>query len=185
MILFKSQKDWAEWLEKNHDTSSGIWVSIAKTKSGITSVSYAEAVETALCYGWIDGQRKSLDASSFLQKFTPRGEKSIWSKINREKAEALIRSRKVKPAGMKAIDRAKQNGRWEAAYDSPGRATVPSDLQAKLNQNPKAKAFFETLNSQNRYAILFRIQTAKKPETRAKRIQQFIRMLVKHERLYP
>jgi uncharacterized protein YdeI (YjbR/CyaY-like superfamily) len=138
-----------------------------------------------LCYGWIDGQKKSYDKSSWLQKFTPRGAKSIWSKINREKVERLIESGQMKPAGLKAVEAAKQDGRWEAAYDSFSSATVPDDFQAELDKNGEAKAFFATLNRQNKYAILFRIQTAKKAETRAKRIRQFIEMLEKKEKLYP
>src|SRR5262249_24343235 len=141
--------------------------------------------EVALCYGWIDGQRKSYDESSWLQRFTPRGPKSIWSKINREKAQELIKSGQMKPAGLKAVESAKQDGRWDAAYDSPGSAPGPADFQAELDKNAEAKAFFATHNSRNRYAILFRIQTAKKAETRAARIRQFIRMLENHEKLHP
>jgi uncharacterized protein YdeI (YjbR/CyaY-like superfamily) len=140
-------------------------------------VSYDEAVEVALCYGWIDGQSKSYDESSWLQKFTPRRTKSIWSKINREKVERLIKNGQMKPAGLQAIESAKQDGRWDAAYDLTVLPPLPSDFQAELDKNPAAQAFFATLNSQNRYAILFRIQTAKKAETRAKRIEQLIRML--------
>lgn len=185
MLLFKHQKDWSAWLDKNHAKSAGVWLRIAKKASGSPSVSYAEAVEMALCYGWIDGQGKSYDDSSWLQKFTPRGEKSIWSKINREKAQALIGSGRMKPAGLKAIERARQDGRWDRAYDSSRTATVPDDFQAELDKNAKAKAFFATLNRSNRYAILFRLQTARKAETRAKRIQQFISLLAKNEKLHP
>jgi uncharacterized protein YdeI (YjbR/CyaY-like superfamily) len=184
-MAFKRQKDWAGWLDKHHATSPGVWLRLAMKASKIQSISYAEALEVALCYGWIDGQRKSGDESSFLQKFTPRGAKSIWSKINREKAEALIRSGDMKPAGLQAVERAKQDGRWDAAYDSPSVASVPSDLQAELDKNAKAQAFFAALNSRNRYAILFRIQTAKKAETRARRIQQFVQMLERNEKVYP
>jgi uncharacterized protein YdeI (YjbR/CyaY-like superfamily) len=183
--MIEHQKDWAAWLDKNYATSPGVWLRLAKKASAIPSVSYDEALGVALCYGWIDGQKKSYDESSWLQKFTPRGVKSIWSKVNREKAQELIESGQMKPAGLEAVERAKQDGRWDAAYDSPGGASVPSDFQAELDRNAKAKAFFATLNSRNRYAILFRIQTAKKAETRAKRIQQFIRMLENHEKLYP
>ena len=162
-----------------------MWLRIARTSSAIASVSYAEALEVALCYGWIDGQRKSCDAGTYLQKFTSRGPRSIWSKINREKAETLIRSGRMKPAGLQAVQRARENGRWSAAYDSPSQARVPADLQAALDTHPKAKAFFATLNSQNRYAILHRIQTAKKADTRARRIERFVRMLEQHETLHP
>jgi uncharacterized protein YdeI (YjbR/CyaY-like superfamily) len=185
MVLFKRQKDWAVWLDKNHAASAGVWLRIAKKESEIKSVTYAEALEVALCYGWIDGQKKTYDETSWLQKFTPRGARSIWSKVNREKALKLIQDGHMKPAGLKAIERAKQAGQWDAAYDSPRGATVPDDFQAALDGNARAKAFFATLNSGNRYAILFRIQTAKKAETRAKRIQQFIQMLAKHEQLHP
>lgn len=184
MMQFKRQEDWTTWLDQHHASSTGVWLKLAKTSSEIASVSYAEALDVALCYGWIDGQKKSYDETTWLQKFTPRGERSIWSRINREKAQELIRNGQMKPAGLQAIQRAQQNGRWEAAYDSPSRASVPSDLQAALDENAEAKAFFVTLNSQNRYAILHRIQTAKKVETRAARIEQFIRMLEKHEKLY-
>lgn len=185
VMLFASQKDWAKWLDKNRASSSGLWLRLAKKASELKSVSYAEALDVALCYGWIDGQKKSYDDESWLQKFTPRGAKSIWSKINREKAESLIKAGAMKPAGLHAIERAKQDGRWDAAYDSQSKATIPEDFQAKLDRNPKAKDFFAELNSANRYAILWRIQTAKKAETRARRIQQFIEMLERNETIHP
>jgi uncharacterized protein YdeI (YjbR/CyaY-like superfamily) len=183
-LFFERQKDWAVWLDKNHATSSGVWLKLARKASGIQSVTYDEALEVALCYGWIDGQRKSHDETSWLQKFTPRGPKSIWSKINTEKAQRLIESGRMKPAGLKAIESAKQDGRWDAAYASQSKAAVPDDLQVELDRNAKAKAFFATLDSRNRYAILHRIHTAKKTETRARRIEQFIRMLEKKEKIY-
>ncbi|HMD20257.1 MAG TPA: YdeI/OmpD-associated family protein [Alloacidobacterium sp.] len=185
IIAFASQKEWAKWLKTNHLTSQGLWMQLAKKASGSPSVTYAEAIETALCYGWIDGQKQSHSAEAWLQKFTPRGRRSIWSKINREKAVALIEGGKMKPRGLAEVERAKQDGRWEQAYDSPGSATVPADLQTALNKSPKAKAFFATLESRNRYAILWRIQTAKKAATRAKRIDLFIKMLEKGERIHP
>lgn len=185
VMSFRQRKNWQTWLDKNHATATGIWLKLAKKGTGNQSVSYDEALEIALCYGWIDGQKKAHDESFWLQKFTPRGPKSVWSKINRTKAEELIKRGQVKPAGQKAIASAKQDGRWDAAYDSARGATVPSDLQAELDKNAKARAFFATLSGINRYAVLYRIQTAKKPETRAKRIQQFIRMLEKHETVYP
>jgi uncharacterized protein YdeI (YjbR/CyaY-like superfamily) len=183
-LLFPKQKDWADWLRKNHAKSPGVWLKLAKKTSGSQSVSYAEALEIALCYGWIDGQKKSYDESFWLQKFTPRGAKSIWSKINKAKAGELIKSGRMKPAGLNAVERAKQDGRWDAAYDLPSASTVPTDFQARLNKSAKAKAFFATLNSANRYAILFRIQTAKKAETRARKIEQFIEMLERKEQLH-
>lgn len=185
VVLFASQKDWAAWLNKNHAASSGLWLRLAKKAAALQSLTYAEALDVALCYGWIDGQKKSFDQESWLQKFTPRGAKSIWSKINREKVEALIKAGKMKPAGLQAIEKAKQDGRWEAAYDSQSKATVPDDFQAELDRNPEAKAFFATLNKANRYALLFRIQTAKKAEIRAKRIIQFIEMLEKQKSFHP
>ena len=185
ILPFANKKKWADWLTKQHDKSAGVWLKLAKKDSGIPSVTYDEALEVALCYGWIDGQKKGFDDQYWLQKFTPRGPKSIWSKINTVKAEKLIASGEVKPAGLKAIELAKQDGRWEAAYDSQKTMSVPDDFQAALEKNKKAKAFFATLNSVNRYAILFRIQTAKKAETRARRIQQSVEMLERNEKLYP
>ena len=185
IMLFEDQAAWAAWLEQNHADAPGLWLQHAKKAADLTSVGYADALDVALCYGWIDGQKKSYDDSSWLQKWTPRGRKSIWSKINREKALKLIERGDMQPAGLAEVERAKQDGRWEAAYDSHSTATVPGDLQAALDSNADASAFFATLNSTNRYAILFRIQTAKKPETRAKRIQDFIAMLARHEKLYP
>jgi len=184
IMLFASQKDWAKWLGKNHASSSGLWLRLAKKASELKSVNYAESLDVALCYGWIDGQKKSFDETSWLQKFTPRGAKSIWSKINREKAEALIKAGKMKSAGLQAIEKAKQDGRWDAAYDSQSKATVPEDFQAELDRNQRAKDFFATLSSVNRYAILFRIQTAKKAETRSSRIQKFIQMLENNQTIH-
>jgi uncharacterized protein YdeI (YjbR/CyaY-like superfamily) len=184
-LQFKTQKAFETWLAKNHAKAPGVWVQFAKKASGVQSITYAEAVEAALCYGWIDGQSKSIDDTAWIQKYTPRGPKSIWSKINRGKVEALIENGRMKPAGLAAIQSARKDGRWEAAYDPPSKSEVPPDLQAALDASPKAKAFFAALNSANRYAILFRTQTAKKPETRAKRIQQFVEMLEKGEKLYP
>ena len=158
---------------------------MAKKDSGTPSVTYAEAIEIALCYGWIDGQKQSHSAETWLQKFTPRGKKSIWSKINREKAVALIESGRMQATGLAEVKRAQADGRWEQAYDSPSTATVPPDLQAALNKNARAKAFFATLESRNRYAILWRVQTAKKAETRAKRIALFIQMLERGEKIHP
>lgn len=183
--LFETQGDWAAWLEENHQTSAGIWLRLAKISSKECTVTYAQALEVALCYGWIDGQKKADNEQYWLQRFTPRAAKSIWSKINREKATALIDAGKMKLAGMQEVERAKKDGRWEAAYASARNASVPEDFQAALDSNKKAKAFFTTLNSQNRYAILFRIQTVKKAETRAKKIDTFIDMLAKGEKLHP
>ncbi len=184
ILFFASPQEWEAWLHEHHTASSGVWLRHAKKASGLQSVSYAEALDVALCYGWIDGQKKSYDESSWLQKWTPRGAKSIWSKVNREKIQQLINQDRIQPAGIAAVEAAKRDGRWDAAYDSPSQAAVPDDFQAALDSNPTANAFFATLNKQNRYAILWKIQTAKKAETRAKRIQQFIEMLEQHETLY-
>lgn len=182
---FASQKKWEEWLAKNHPTSKGLWLKIAKKGAGTATCNYAEALEVALCYGWIDGQKGALDAEFWLQKFTPRGPRSPWSKVNREKATALIESGRMQPAGLAEIERAKADGRWEAAYDAQSKATVPEDLQRELDANPDAAAFFATLESYNRYAILYRLQEAKKPETRAKRLEKFIGMLKRGEKVHP
>jgi uncharacterized protein YdeI (YjbR/CyaY-like superfamily) len=183
--LFKSKQDWAAWLDKNHRTSTGLWLRLAKKSSDLKSASYKEALEVALCYGWIDGQKKPESDAAWLQRFLPRGSKSLWSKINREKALALIASEEMKPAGLEAIENAKKNGQWKAAYDSPSRASVPNDFQTALDANPRAKAFFETIDRVNRYAVLWRIQTAKKAETRARKIEQFIAMLERGETIHP
>lgn len=182
--LFKTPAAWSAWLAKNHAKSPGLWLRLAKLNSGLASVTYPQALDAALCYGWIDGQKKRYDEQSWLQKFTPRGPRSLWSQINRDKANALIASGHMQPAGLAAIERAKQNGQWEAAYAGQKTMTVPDDLLAALEARPAAKAFFATLNSTNRYAILFRLQTAKKPETRARRLAQFIEMLEKQETLH-
>jgi uncharacterized protein YdeI (YjbR/CyaY-like superfamily) len=181
----ETTKSWESWLKKYHATSSGIRLKIAKKDSGIASTTYAEAVEAALCQGWIDGQRNALDAQFFLQKFTPRRARSIWSKINCDKAMALIASGKMQPAGLAEVERAKADGRWDAAYDAQSKMTVPGDLAALLAKKPKAKAFFESLDSRNRFAILFRLQTAKKAETRERRLALFFAMLQRAEKIYP
>ncbi|EJL81560.1 hypothetical protein PMI16_04631 [Herbaspirillum sp. CF444] len=181
---FEQQQDWTAWLMENHGTSLGVWLKLAKKGANAQSVSYDEAVEIALCFGWIDGQKQAHSEQFWLQKFTRRSDKSIWSKINKEKALALIEAGIMQPAGLKEIERAKIDGRWDAAYDSASKATVPSDFQCALDNNARAKDFFGTLDSRNRYAILFRIQTAKKAETRAKRISQFMQMLERHEKLH-
>ncbi|MFL6605557.1 MAG: YdeI/OmpD-associated family protein [Steroidobacteraceae bacterium] len=182
---FTNQRSWETWLRKHHNTSDGVWLVVAKRGAEHPTVSYAEALETALCFGWIDGQKKALDAQGWLQRFTPRRARSIWSKINRAKALALIKQGRMQAAGLREVKRAQTDGRWADAYDSPSTATVPQDLQAALDTHVKAKAFFETLDATNRYAVLWRVQTAKKPETRAKRIAQFVEMLACHEKLHP
>src|SRR5688572_26362750 len=185
ILLFSDQAAWREWLDHHHESERGVWLRLAKAASALQSVSRDEALDVALCYGWIDGQAKKYDEDSWLQKFTPRGKKSVWSKRNREHVERLIAARQMQPAGYAAIEAAKADGRWHRAYDSPGSATVPDDLRTALEEHPEAKAFFEQLKSANRFAILYRIQTAVKPETRARRIAKFVAMLKRGETIYP
>jgi uncharacterized protein YdeI (YjbR/CyaY-like superfamily) len=185
VVGFESQSDWADWLKENHAKSSGVWLRLAKKNSGVKSVSYEEAIEEALCFGWIDGQKKAYDETTWLQRMTPRGPRSIWSKINRDKAEVLFAAGRLQLAGLQAIERARQGGQWDAAYDSQSGAAVPPDLQAELDKSKEARDFFATLNSINRYAILHRIQTATKPETRTRRIHKFIEMLKNGEKIHP
>ena len=184
ILPFADKKEWADWLAQQHKQSVGVWLKLAKRDSGISSVTYEEALEAALCYGWIDGQKKGFNDKYWLQKFTPRGSKSIWSKINTEKAKRLIASGEMKPAGLKAIELAKQDGRWDAAYASQKNISIPEDFQAALDKNKKAKDFFATLKSAERYSFLFRIYNARKPETRAKKIQQFVELLERGEKLH-
>lgn len=184
IILFDDQRAWEAWLDANHASAPGVWLRFARKAAALTSVTYAEAVEVALCYGWIDGQAKSHDAESYLQKFTPRGKRSIWSKVNREKAERLVAAGRMRPAGLAAVEGAKADGRWDRAYDSPGTATVPEDLAEALARKPKAKRFFESLDRTNRYAVLWRVQTAVKPETRARRIERLVEMLARGETIH-
>ncbi|MGA2213936.1 MAG: YdeI/OmpD-associated family protein [Bryobacteraceae bacterium] len=183
--LFKSRQEWAAWLKKNHRKSTGLWLRLARKDSRLRSVSYKDALEVALCHGWIDGQKRPESEEAWLQKFIARSSKSIWSKINREKALSLIASGEMSAAGLEAIENAKKNGRWEAAYDSPSGATIPSDFQAALDANRQAAAFFKTLDRANRYAVLWRIQTAKKRETRERKIRELIEMLQSEEKIHP
>jgi uncharacterized protein YdeI (YjbR/CyaY-like superfamily) len=182
-IAFASGADWESWLEDNH-RSRGVWMKIAKKDSGITTVGQPEALEIALCFGWIDSRREALDKHYFLQRYSPRRPRGKWSQINREKAERLIAEGRMRPAGLAEVERAKADGRWDAAYAGQRRATVPDDLQRELDARPAAKAFFDTLSSQNRYAILFRLQDAKRPETRARRLARFVAMLEAGETIY-
>ena len=184
-VSFASSQEWEEWLEEHHASLSGVWIKIAKKDAGIESVRYPEVLESALCFGWIDGRREALDESYFLQRFTPRQPRSKWSRINREKAERLTAARRMRPAGLAEVGRAKADGRWEAAYESQKRIAVPDDLQRELDARPEAKAFFAQLSSQNRYAILYRLQDAKRPETRARRLATFVEMLNAGETIYP
>jgi uncharacterized protein YdeI (YjbR/CyaY-like superfamily) len=184
ILFFENADEWERWLEEHHATVDGVWLRFAKKGSGITSVTYAPALEVALCFGWIDGQSRSESETHYLQRFTPRRKRSIWSKRNRDYVEQLIESGRMRPAGLAEIDRAKADGRWDAAYDSPKTATVPGDLEQALAARPGAREFFDALDSQNRYAILHRVQTAVKPETRAKRVEKFADLCAAAEKLY-
>ncbi|HLH23071.1 MAG TPA: YdeI/OmpD-associated family protein [Chloroflexota bacterium] len=185
IIAFAAPAEWEAWLAAHHATAQGLWLKLAKKDAGVATVSYAEALDVALCYGWIDGQKAAHDERFWLQKFTPRGRRSKWSRVNRDKAEALLAQGRVQPAGLAHIEQARQDGRWDAAYESQSRATVPDDLQQALDANPAAQAFFATLDSANRYAILYRLQDAKRPETRARRLAQFVAMLAAGQKLHP
>ncbi|WP_213957382.1 YdeI/OmpD-associated family protein [Variovorax sp. dw_954] len=176
---------WAAWLQRNHARSTGAWLRLAKKGAERQTLSYAEALDIALCQGWIDARSQSEGDHYWLKRFTPRSSRSIWSKINCDKAMKLLRAGRMQPAGLAEIDRAKSDGRWDAAYDGARTSTVPADLQAALEAEPRAADFFATLDSTNRYAVLFRTQTAKKPETRAKRVAQFVAMLARGEKLHP
>ena len=184
-IPFASAEEWEEWLEDNHAVSAGVWIRMAKKGAGIESVRYPEVLETAICFGWIDGQRRALDERYFLQRFTPRRPRSKWSRINRDTAERLIADGRMRPAGLTEVERARADGRWEAAYEGQRRSTVPADLQRELDARPQARAFFAELNSQNRYAIVYRLQDAKRPETRARRLAKFVAMLEAGETIHP
>ena len=181
---FRTRAAWAKWLETHHGAEACVWLKFAKKGTGVTTVTYAEALDVALCYGWIDAQVKRLDETYYLQRFTPRRARSKWSKINREAATRLIEAGSMRPPGLAEVERAKADGRWDAAYDSPSTATVPDDLERALARNKKAREFFATLSGQNRYAILYRIHDAKRPETRARRIAQFVEMLARGETLH-
>jgi uncharacterized protein YdeI (YjbR/CyaY-like superfamily) len=183
VVLFEDSDAFAAWLDRNHGESPGVWLRHAKKGAPLRSLSYAEALDVALCYGWIDSQKKSYDEVSWLQKFGPRGPKSLWSKINRDKIEALTAAGRMKPAGIDAVERAKADGRWDAAYDSQRNATVPDDFQAELDRSPAARDFFASLDGANRYAVLFRIQTAR-PEARAARIATLLAMLERGEKIH-
>jgi uncharacterized protein YdeI (YjbR/CyaY-like superfamily) len=184
VLELATQADWERWLDANHGDADAVWLKFAKKGSGVETVNYAEALEVALCYGWIDGQSRRLDDRFYLQRFTPRRRRSPWSRINRDKALTLIEAGRMRPAGLAEIERAKADGRWDAAYEPASTATVPEDLQRALDANPRAKEFFESLSSQNRYAIYYRLRDAKKPETRARRIEKFVAMLAQGKKLY-
>jgi uncharacterized protein YdeI (YjbR/CyaY-like superfamily) len=185
IIPFASAEAWGTWLEENHATSDGLWLKFARKGSGIESVSFAEALNVALCYGWIDSQANGFDDHYWLQRFTPRRPRSKWSKRNRNKAARLIAEGRMKPAGLREVERATADGRWDAAYDPQSTATVPEDLRRELEKDVEASEFFATLDSANRYAILHRIQDARRPETRARRIEKYVAMLHEGKKLHP
>lgn len=184
VVHFAEPADFERWLHQHPDASC-IWVKYAKKKSGIPSIDWNQAVDVALCYGWIDGQAKSFDDTYSLQRFTPRGKRSRWSKLNRERIARLTKAGRMQPAGVLEVKRAKADGRWDAAYESPANAKVPDDLAKALAKSAKATKFFESLSSTNRYAILYRLHEAKKPETRARRLEKFVEMLKRGDKLHP
>ena len=181
---FATQQAWNAWLSRNGKTSPGLWLKLAKKDAGISSVSKAEAIETAIAHGWIDGQIDKYDEQFWLTRFTRRSAKSQWSKINRAAAIKLIEQGRMKPAGQREVDLAKSDGRWDAAYASQSNATVPQDLAAALDAEPAAKKFFATLTGANRYAVLYRVNTAKNAKTRADRISKFVAMLARGETIH-
>jgi uncharacterized protein YdeI (YjbR/CyaY-like superfamily) len=184
ILLFAQPPDLETWLEENYAESAGFWLKVAKKGSGEESVSYAEALQLALCFGWIDSQKRGFDEKFFLQRFTPRRPRGRWSRINRDKAEELIAVGSVRPAGMTEIEAAKADGRWEAAYEGASTAKVPDDLQRELEANQAAREFFASLDSTNRYAIVYRLNDAKKPETRERRLRKFVAMLERGEKIH-
>jgi uncharacterized protein YdeI (YjbR/CyaY-like superfamily) len=182
-LRFRSASEWERWLDENHASAQGVWIQMAKKATGIESIDHPAAIETALCFGWIDGRREALDERYFLQRFTPRRPRSKWSRINRDRAERLIAEGRMRPAGLAEVERAKADGRWDAAYDSPGAIAVPDDLRRELDARPRAKAVFAELDSRNRYAILYGLHDAKRPETRARRLAKFVETLEAGERI--
>ena len=184
VLSFSSQLEWNQWLTQNHTLDSGIWLRFFKKGSNIKSVVYDEALDEALCFGWIDGQLKKYDEQSYLQRFTPRRPKSIWSKRNIGNVTRLENEGRLKPSGIKEIEAAKADGRWEAAYVSPSEMTIPDDFLKELVKNKEAFLFYESLNKTNKYAIAWQLQTAKRPETREKRMKQILEMMAKKEKLH-
>jgi uncharacterized protein YdeI (YjbR/CyaY-like superfamily) len=184
ILAFASQAEWEAWLDAEHARSDGVWIKFAKKGSGVESVVYAEAVEAALCYGWIDSLVNSLDERFYVQKFTPRRARSKWSRVNRDKVEELTKQGRMKPAGFEQVELARADGRWEAAQAPPSSKEVPEDLREALDASPKAAEFFATLNKSNRIAIIYQVEDAKKPETRVRRIEKFVAMMERGEKLY-
>ena len=184
-LSFRSSAEFNRWLSAKHASSRGIWLRLTKKASGLASVSYQEALDVAIAWGWIDGQLKPLDEKAWLRKFVPRGPRSMWSQINRDKALRLIAAKQMQPAGLEQVERAKRDGRWQSAYDSQSNAKVPADLARALEQSPRAAAFFKTLEARNRYAVLFRVQAPKKAETRARKVRELVQMLERGEKIHP
>jgi uncharacterized protein YdeI (YjbR/CyaY-like superfamily) len=184
ILAFATQAEWEAWLDAEHAGADGVWIKFAKKGSGVSSVAYPEAVEVALCFGWIDSLTKSLDERFYVQKFTPRRARSKWSRVNRDKVEELTRQGRMRPAGLEQVELAKADGRWEAAYAPPTSVEVPDDLREALDAKPKAAEFFATLNKSNRFAIVYQVEDAKKPETRVRRIEKFVAMMERGEKLY-
>ncbi|WP_193512573.1 YdeI/OmpD-associated family protein [Streptomyces griseoloalbus] len=185
VLGFETRAAWERWLEEHHEDVAGVWLRIPRKGSGLAGVDYATALESALCFGWIDGHKKGLDDTHWLQRFTPRRPRSRWSAVNRQKALDLIAQGRMRPSGLREVERARADGRWEAAYASQSTATVPDDLRAALDAAPAARDFFGSLDSRNRYAILHRVEEAKRPQTRAARIEKFVAMLAEGEKIYP
>lgn len=183
-LQFASQDAWEDWLKQHYDFEPGVWLVLAKKGNPVTTVTYAEAVESALCFGWIDGMTKRRDEGFYVQKFTPRRKRSIWSKINVAKVEALVQAGRMRPAGLRAVEAAKADGRWDRAYDSPATIQMPDDFKSLLAEHPTAEAFYSTLNKTNQYAILWRITTATQPETRQKRMAALLQMLLDGKQLH-
>jgi len=185
ILEFKTQKDWQKWLDRNHSQQEGVWLKFAKKNTGVKTVSYTEALEEALCFGWIDSQVQKFDEVYYLQKFSPRRAKSVWSKINRDKIERLIAEGKMRPAGLAQVEAAKADGRWDAAYDAQSTAEIPDDFKKALGKNKKAAQFYETLTKANKYAIIWRLHHSKRPETRERNIKKFIDMLESDQKFHP
>ena len=185
IVSFESPEAWEQWLAENHESSSGIWMRISKVTAQIRSITYDEALDAALCYGWIDGRKRALDDQSWLQKFTPRRPRSIWSQRNTEHIERLTTAGRMTPLGLVQVEAAKRDGRWQRAYAPPSAIQIPEDFLAELNKLPKAKAFFETLNKRNTFPVAYRLQSAKRPETRQRRMNEILAMLERGEKFYP
>ena len=185
VLAFATQDEWRAWLAANGESADGVWLKLARKDSGVASVTHDEALDVALCFGWIDARAQSLDDRHWVQRFCPRRPRGTWSKVNRARAERLIDEGLMQPSGLREVERARADGRWDAAYDAQSVAQVPDDLATALDADPAARAFFESLDSRNRYAILYRIQTAKRPETRARRVAKFAAMCAGGEKIYP